>query len=113
MAKNKDTQPNSAQKAVRTTKNMTKKIARKVQADVETGARKDIIEQLFYDFHKSRAQVYWANFFRGIFFGVGSVIGGTIVVAVVVSILSLLTDVPGAFGEFIQYIVDIVKHGRA
>jgi threonine/homoserine/homoserine lactone efflux protein len=49
------------------------------------------------------------NFFRGMAFGVGSVIGGTIVVALVVAILSLLVDIPGGVGEFIQYIVDTVN----
>ncbi len=85
------------------------KVVEKVKSDSEDGSRRALIEQLFYDFNTSRARVYWTNFFRGIFFGVGSVIGGTLVVAIVVSILSLLTDVPGVFGDFIQYIVDIVR----
>lgn len=57
----------------------------------EQDARRAIIEDLFYDFHKSRAQVYWMNFVRGIFFGFGSLLGGTIVVAIVVWILSQVT----------------------
>lgn len=40
------------------------------------------------DFHSSRAQVYKVNFFRGIFFGLGSVLGGTIVVALIVWLLA-------------------------
>lgn len=88
---------------------MIKKTIHKVKKDNENGARKAILEDLFYDFHKSRKQVYLMNFFRGIFFGVGSVLGGTIVVAIVVWVLSLLVDVPGGVGDFIQYIVNTVQ----
>jgi hypothetical protein len=88
---------------------MIKKAAKHVKTKVENGSRKSILEDLFYDFHKSRRQVYLMNFFRGMAFGVGSVIGGTIVVALVVAILSLLVDIPGGVGEFIQYIVDTVN----
>jgi hypothetical protein len=88
---------------------MIKKAVKKVAKDNENGARKAILEDLFYDFHKSRRQVYVMNLMRGIFFGVGSVIGGTLVVALVLSILGLLVDIPGGIGDFIQYIVNTVK----
>jgi len=91
---------------------VVKKVAQKVKRDNEQGARRAILEDLFYDFHSSRRQVYVMNFVRGMFFGVGSVIGGTIVVALLVGILSLLTDIPGGIGDFIQYIVDIVESAR-
>lgn len=84
-------------------------MAKKVQKENELGARRAVLEDLFYDFNVSRAQVYKMNFFRGIFFGVGTVIGGTLVVALVVWLLSWLTDIPGGFGDFIQYIVDTVQ----
>jgi hypothetical protein len=89
---------------------MIKKAVHKVKTDNENGARKAIIEDLFYDFHRSRRQIYWMNFFRGIFFGVGSIIGGTVVIALIVWVLNLLVDVPGGVGEFVKYIVNIVKH---
>jgi len=88
---------------------MIKKVLAKAKKDNENGARKAILEDLFYDFHKSRRQVYGMNFIRGIFFGVGSVLGGTVVVALVVWLLSLLVDIPGGTGDFIQYIVNIVN----
>ena len=86
------------------------KVAKKVQKENELGARRAVLEDLFYDFNASRAQIYKINFFRGIFFGVGTVIGGTLLVALIVWLLSLLTDVPGGFGHFIQYIVDTVQN---
>ena len=87
-----------------------KKVSQKIKSDNESGARRAILEDLFYDFHSSRRQVYTMNFVRGVFFGFGSVLGGTIVIAIVVWILSLLADIPGGFGEFVQYIVDLVQN---
>lgn len=81
----------------------------KIKKDNEVGARRAVIEDLFYDFHSSRRQVYKMNFIRGIFFGVGSVLGGTIVIAVVIWLLNLLVDLPGGVGDFVQFIVDTVK----
>lgn len=88
---------------------MARKELSKVATENENGARKAILEDLFFDFHSSRRQVYWFNFVRGIFFGVGSIVGGTLVLALVVWILGFLVDLPGGIGDFIQYIVDAVK----
>lgn len=87
-----------------------KKAITKVKVDNERGARQAILEDLFYDFHRSRRQVYGMNFIRGIFFGVGSVVGGTIVVALVVWLLSLLVDIPGGVGDFVQFVVNLVRN---
>ena len=88
------------------------KTTQKIKKENELGARRAVLEDLFYDFHSSRKQVYAMNFFRGVFFGVGTVVGGTIVVALVVWILTWLTDIPGGFGDFIQYVVDIVQNTK-
>lgn len=88
---------------------MIKKAIHKVKVDNEKGARRAIIEDLFYDFNRSKKQVFAMNFFRGIFFGVGSILGGTIVIALIVWLLNLLVDVPGGVGDFVQYIVNVVQ----
>ena len=88
------------------------KATQKIKKENELGARRAVLEDLFYDFHSSRKQIYTMNFFRGVFFGVGTVVGGTIVVALVVWILTWLTDIPGGFGDFIQYVVDIVQNTK-
>ena len=88
---------------------MIKKALTKVKTDQENGSRKAILEDLFYDFHKSRRQVYFMNFTRGIFFGVGSILGGTVIIALIVWILSLLVDIPGGIGDFIQNIINTVQ----
>lgn len=89
-----------------------KQVKHKVDKEAELGSRRAILEDLFYDFNKSRAQVYKMNFFRGLFFGLGSVLGATLVVAFVIWLLSLLSDIPGGFGDFIQYIVDTVQQSQ-
>ena len=66
----------------------------------ERGARQAVIEDLFYDFNRSRVQVYKMNFVRGVLFGAGSVIGGTVVIALIVWILSLLGNVIPPLGDF-------------
>ena len=89
------------------------KVVHKLKKDVkknnEQGARRAVLEDLFYDFNSSRAEVYKMNFIRGIFLGFGTVIGGTLVVALIVWILTWLADLPGGIGDFIQYIVDTVQ----
>ncbi|MEI7917983.1 MAG: DUF5665 domain-containing protein [Candidatus Saccharibacteria bacterium] len=86
------------------------KIVKKVKNDNERGARQAILEDLFYDFHRHRFQVYWMNFVRGIYFGLGSLIGATVVVAILVWILGQFTGyLPEAIGQYIQQIVDAMQ----
>jgi len=85
------------------------KVVKKVQSDNEKGARRAVIEDLFYDLNASRVQIYKMNFVRGVFFGFGSVIGGTLVVALIIWLLTLLADIPGGIGDFIQFIVNTVQ----
>lgn len=82
---------------------------KKIKSDNEFGARRAILEDLFYDFHSNRKQVYLMNFTRGIFFGLGTVLGGTIVIGVIIWALSLLVNLPGGIGNFIQFIVNAVQ----
>ena len=78
-------------------------------SDQEVGARKQLLEELFNDFNGSRFQVYKMNFVRGIFFGFGSVIGGTIVVALFVLLLNLFVDLPGGIGDFTQRVINSMQ----
>ncbi|PLS81927.1 hypothetical protein CYG49_01000 [Candidatus Saccharibacteria bacterium] len=65
------------------------------------GAQRAMLEELFNDYYLQRSKVYKMNFFRGIFFGLGSVLGGTVVVAIVISIISLFVNFP-LIGELLQ-----------
>lgn len=90
-------------------KEQIKKVAAKIKGDNERGARQNLIEELFYDFNRSRVQVYKMNFFRGIFFGLGSVLGGTIVVALIIWMLSLLTDIFPMLSDFFNGVSNTIE----
>ena len=71
-----------------------KKVAKRIKSDNERGARESVLEDLFYDFNRSRMQIYKMNFVRGIFFGLGSVLGGTVVIALLAWILHFFIQLP-------------------
>jgi len=81
----------------------------KIKRDQENGARLSIIEELFNDFYMRRHRVYWANFVRGLFFGFGSVLGGTLLVAIAIWIFSQFVHWPGV-GDFFQLVTNSLKH---
>jgi len=85
-----------------------KKTLHKIRETYDNGARRAILEDLFYDFHKRRGQVYWMNFVRGISFGIGSVIGATVVIALILWVLHQLVGLPGV-GHFFQDIINTVQ----
>lgn len=59
------------------------------------------LEDLYENYYSRRHEIYIMNLVRGIFFGFGSVIGGTIVVALLLWLLSALEFVP-----FVDGLVD-------
>ena len=91
---------------------MLKKLRKKIATDNERGARQNLIEDLFYDFHRSRKQVYTMNFIRGIFFGLGSVLGGTVVIALIIWLLSTTGDIFPPLANFINGIIDAMQRPR-
>ena len=89
--------------------NIVKRIVQKIAHDNEVGARKGVLEDLFNDFNTNRAQVYKFNFIRGIFFGLGSVLGGTVLIAGAIWLLNLTGQfIPGIAG-LVDEIVRIVQ----
>jgi hypothetical protein len=90
-------------------KKLAKKIVKRVKKDNENGARVAVLEDLFHDFHRNRHQIYWFNFIRGIFFGLGSALGATVLLAAIVWLLNIFTDLPGGIGEFIENIIEAMK----
>lgn len=57
-------------------------------------AKRVVLEELFYDIYNDRKRIYKVNFIRGLVFGVGSAIGGTVVVALIVWVFSLFVNAP-------------------
>jgi hypothetical protein len=92
-------------------KSKLKQAVHSIKKDNERGARTALIEELFYDFHRSRAQVYAMNFVRGLFFGAGSVIGGTVIIALVIWILSMLGTVIPPLGNFFDGVSHTLESG--
>jgi len=90
-------------------KSASAKISDKIKVDNERGARQGIIEDLFVDFNRSKSQVYWMNFFRGIFFGIGSVLGGALIIALSALILGMFVDLPGGVGDFVQRVLEAMN----
>ena len=82
------------------------KIVQSIKNKNEQVARHQLIEELFYDFHKNRRQVYWTNFVRGIFFGLGTLLGGTIIVTIIIWSLGQFT---GIFPETKDYVNQITN----
>jgi hypothetical protein len=78
----------------------------------EEGARRAVLEDLFYDFNRSRAEIYKMNFVRGIFLGAGTVIGGTLVIALLVWVLSLLGNVIPPLGDFFDGVSNTLQSER-
>lgn len=84
-------------------------LTRQVKQANETDARKATLEDLFYDFHRSRAEVYKMNFIRGIFFGLGSVLGGTILVALFVWLLNAIGLLVPGLADFIDSVIKVMN----
>lgn len=93
-------------------KKTVQKISHNKQQNDEKAARKQVLEELFNDLNRSRGQIYRLNLVRGIFFGFGSVVGGTLVVALLLALLSLLIDLPGGVGDFVRFIVETVRSSQ-
>jgi hypothetical protein len=90
---------------------MPNRVIKKLNSDNERGARRQLIEELFYDFNKSKIDIYWVNFTRGIFFGLGSVLGGTVLIALLVWALGWFVTIP-VIGEYIKHIVLAIQHAK-
>lgn len=88
---------------------MLKKQKQKIVDKHEKQARKKFLEEYFYDVYENRFSIYKINFFRGIFFGLGNVIGGTIVVALLLALLALLAHIFPEFDGLFDMISSMIK----
>lgn len=72
-----------------------KSFLQKIVHNQEMGARRSLLEDMFNDYYKERRKIYKMSFIKGIFSGLGAVIGGTVIVAIIVLILSFFVNLPG------------------
>ncbi|MDO4781465.1 MAG: DUF5665 domain-containing protein [Candidatus Saccharibacteria bacterium] len=91
---------------------LLRRVMNRVQRNNEIGARKALLEELFNDFHRSRRQVYMMNFWRGVFFGFGSVLGATVLIALVIWLLGQVVDLFPALADFINHLTDTMQRRR-
>ena len=88
------------------------KAKRRVISDNERGARQGVLEELFNDFNRNRFTVYKFNFIRGIFFGLGSIIGGTVVLALLVWLLNLTGHLVPGIAHTVSDIIHVMQQAR-
>ncbi len=68
------------------------------------------LDDLFENYYSRRREIYVMNLVRGIFFGFGSLVGGTIVVALLLWVLSVLNYVPFLDGIMNSVQESLQKH---
>lgn len=56
--------------------------------------REAALNDFFDDMYHNRRRIYRVNFFRGVYFGLGSALGGTVVIALVVWVLGWFVNWP-------------------
>ena len=86
--------------------------AKQGESKHEDGARKAMLEDMFNDYYRNRHKVYLMNFVRGIFFGLGSVLGGTIVVALLIWVLIHLGNAVPPLHNFFQNIAQPLQQTK-
>lgn len=91
---------------------LVRRVVNRIKRDNENGARQAVIEDLFFDFHRSRRQVYWMNFWRGFFFGMGSLVGVTVLIMVSAWLLGRFADIFPALADFLNQLIDTMQRRR-
>lgn len=87
-------------------KNKKISLWQRFKKDQVVAAERSLLEELFTEMHGRRWQIYQINFVRGLFFGLGSVLGGTILIALLVWVLAQLGAVVPFLSDFIKDILD-------
>ena len=86
-----------------------RKIREKKLKNDELTAEEQVLEDLFYDLYRNRGSVYKVNFFRGIFFGLGTFLGGTVIVALGIFLLTWFSSLLPANLSIIDWLLDVLK----
>ena len=78
----------------------------KLKRDQTVASQRVLMESVFNDMYKNRYQIYRLNFVRGLFFGLGSALGATLLLALLVWMLAQLGTLVPFLSDFIQQILD-------
>jgi hypothetical protein len=80
----------------------------KTRTDEEYKALGKMMEDLYLANTSKAHRLLWYNFVRGLAYGVGIFLAGTLVVGILIWVLSLFDQVP-VIGPFVQSIVDQIN----
>ena len=78
---------------------------------IDTKAAVQALEYLMATGYVNKKRLYMENFFRGIFFSVGSILGATIVITLLLWVLSLFGNVP-FIGDIVRNTQSTINQGR-
>jgi hypothetical protein len=78
-------------------------MSKKTTKDYEKMGR--MLEDLFASGSGNIKHLLWYNFVKGVAYGLGIFLGGTIVIAIIIWILNLFNQVP-LIGPFVQNIIN-------
>lgn len=92
--------------------NIFARMTQRLHDDNEKGSRQALLEELFNDFNRNRYEIYKINFFRGIFFGFGSLLGGTMLIVLLVWVLNLTGQLVPSVAGFIDQILSVMQNSR-
>ncbi len=88
---------------------LLKRTRQKRQENKDEIAKKEVLNELFYDIYRKRGRIYQINFVRGIYFGLGSALGGTVILALLIGALTIFIQIPGGIGDFIRWVIDTIS----
>ncbi|SRR5574344_1153296 len=116
---NKDSQSPSDRAAQRSVDRAKRRLADKSQHEIYTEVQKQrlknkqqeqqIIDSLIESVFARRSKVIRLNFWRGVAFGLGSALGGTIILAITLWFLSSVVDWFPLIGDFVR---EITKYAQ-
>lgn len=92
--------------------NIFARMSQRLHDDNEKGSRQALLEEPFNDFNRNRYEIYKINFFRGIFFGFGSLLGGTMLIVLLVWVLNLTGQLVPSVAGFIDQILNVMQNSR-
>jgi len=80
-----------------------------VKDNNEKFARHQLIEELFYDLYDNRRRIYWINFIRGLFFGLGTLVGGSLIVGIAIWALSQFTNIFPSTSDYLNKVTESIQ----
>ena len=96
----------------KTSKNPVKNAIAGLKEDQQRSAQEQILQNLFEDMYKDRGRLYQMSFVKGIFIGLGTVIGGTVVVALLIWIMSFFINAP-VIGDFVYEVQKSIEQASS